>query len=161
MTDDTVGVTVTSIDADVDSPAIFDPPIGHVGRLTHARLSWAGDEVKRLALTIEVDLDRLAILESTEAFGNRRADRSDNIRDGFDDSAPVEVTLWLDHDPLGRHFAGDEPSKEAALLELLTALADARSTSLTDPGSWTFESAVQRLPESSVAAGYRNRALAD
>ena len=53
MTEGGLGRTVRALDAEVDSPAIFDPPVGHAGRLTHAKLSWSGDELVRLELTVD------------------------------------------------------------------------------------------------------------
>lgn len=152
--------TTTNMDAEVDSPAIFDVPLGRVGRLTHARLSWVGDVVTRLELTVDVERRRFDTLEAAESFGNRRETRSANLRGGFDHDAPVEVALWLDDAALLTHFG--EPSIEArrrALVALLAALAEGRSTPLTQPRVWRFESAVQPVAGRPFAAGYRNTTL--
>ena len=69
--------------------------------------------------------------------------------------------LQLDSKALADHFAGDQSSMQQALLALLEALGEGRATSLTAPGLWTFESAVQSLPGSAVSAGYRNLSLQD
>ncbi len=160
MIDGDVGPAVHNMDAEVDSAAIFDAPVGRAGRLTHARLSWSEAGVQRLALTVEIGLGHLATLEAAEVFGNRRATRTKNLRGGFDSSAPIELTLWLQGDALRDHFGGDEASKQTALLELLSALADGRAMALTAPETWVLESATQPLPGSTFAAGYRNEAAA-
>lgn len=161
MSDLVLGRSVKNMDAEVDSAAVFDLPVGRAGRLTHARLSWSGDQLLRLELTLNIPLDDFVRLETAEAFGNRVAERTDNLRDGFDDSEPVEVALVLDTDALHAHFSGDQAARQTALLAVLEALAGTRPSPLTAPTLWTFESAVQPVPGRGFSAGYRNRTLVD
>ena len=138
-----------------DSPVVFGPPVGRAGRLERLAALDLPDGSLRVALTVSVERGHFATLEAAEAFANRRAARSPNLRGGFDPHAPVSLTLWLAPALAALHFSGAPDAHRAALLALAEDLAAGRrDAAWTAPSAWTFESAVQAVHGQPFALGY-------